>query len=257
MTATENERRGKIDPTVEAAPPEGWRRWASDLGHYDSERIAEFGGVIIAGGLLGIVVLYLFVRIADDVLTNETAALDTAAFLFMHQFSSPQMDVAAVALSFMGNEMVWILSALLLGLFLWQRRWGAGVMAVIVAGGAQLLNDILKTVFHRTRPIPLQAIIAAQQYSFPSGHAMESSAFYFYLAYLCWRLVSGVWRIVFIVGLLLLVLLVGAARIYLQAHFLSDVLAGYLAGFLWADAVILGSQLLVTRRARRARTLKK
>jgi membrane-associated phospholipid phosphatase len=53
------------------------------------------------------------------------------------------------------------------------------------------------------------------------------------------------------------------SRIYLQAHYLSDVIAGYIAGFVWADAVIIGSQLLVTRglprlsrhRVRRARTL--
>jgi undecaprenyl-diphosphatase len=76
---------------------------------------------------------------------------------------------------------------------------------------------------------------------------MVSAAFYFYLAYVCWRLVRGVWRFVLIAGLVLLVLLIGAARIYLQAHYLSDVIAGYVAGFVWADAIIIGSQLLVTR----------
>jgi undecaprenyl-diphosphatase len=45
-----------------------------------------------------------------------------------------------------------------------------------------------------------------------------------------------------------LVLLIGASRIYLQAHYFTDVIAGWLAGLLWADAVIIGSQLLVTRR---------
>jgi undecaprenyl-diphosphatase len=135
----------------------------------------------------------------------------------------------------------------LLGLFLWQRRWGAAVMLLLVSGGVLLLNNILKSTFHRARPAQVAALIAAQQYSFPSGHAMVGAAFYTYLAYLCLRLVHGVWRFVLIAGLVVLVLLIGAARIYLQAHYLSDVIAGYIAGFVWADAVIIGSQLLVTR----------
>jgi len=254
----------KMDPAVAAVPAAGWRRWASDLGQYDQERLAGFGGVILAGAVIGVVFLYLFVVIADEVLGQETAALDTAAAQFVRRFSSPQMDVLATAFSFMGSEAVWILSVLLLGLFLWQRRWGAAVMLLLVSGGVLLLNDILKNTFHRTRPTQVVALIAAQQYSFPSGHAMVSAAFYTYLAYLCWRLVRGVWRFVLIAGLILLVLLIGTSRIYLQAHYLSDVIAGYIAGFVWADAVIIGSQLLVTRgwprihrreSTRRARTL--
>src|SRR5712692_6735680 len=118
---TRDKRAGRIDPAVEAAPAEGWRRWAADLGHYDKDRVAGFGGIIIAGALLGIVFLYLFILIADEVLGQETAALDSAAFEFVHRFSSPQMDVAARAISFMGSEAVLILSVVLLGLFLWQR----------------------------------------------------------------------------------------------------------------------------------------
>jgi membrane-associated phospholipid phosphatase len=239
---------GKMDPAVAAAAPEGWRRWAADLGHYDKDRLAGFGGVIIGGGLLGIVLLYLFVGIADEVVGQETVALDTAALELARRFSSPQMDLVARAISFMGSEAVWILSLILLGLFVWQRRWGAAVLLLLVLGGVQLLNNILKATFLRARPVEVVALIAAQQYSFPSGHAMVSAAFYFYLAYLCWRLVRGAWRAVLIAGLVVLVLLIGAARIYLQVHYLSDVIAGYIAGFVWADAVIIGSQLLVTRR---------
>ncbi len=247
MTSVESGSDAKIDPAVTVVAAAGWRRWVSDLGRYNQERLAGFGGVILAGAVVGVGFLYLFVVIADEVLGQETAALDTAAAEFVRRFSSPQMDVAATVVSSLGAEAVWILSVVLLGLFLWQRRWGAAVMLVLVSGGVQLLNDILKTTFHRTRPTPVAALIAAQQYSFPSGHAMVSAAFYTYLAYLCWRLVHGVWRFVLIVGLVGLPVLIGASRIYLQAHYLSDVIAGYIAGFVWADAVIIGSQLLVTR----------
>jgi undecaprenyl-diphosphatase len=116
-----------------------------------------------------------------------------------------------------------------------------------------LLNDLLKEAFHRTRPEPVAGWIAAQQYAFPSGHAMVSAAFYGYLAYLSWRLLNGIPRIAAIVGLILLVLAIGVARIYLEVHFLSDVVAGYLSGLLWTDAVIVASRLLVTTRHPRPR----
>ena len=107
-------------------------------------------------------------------------------------------------------------------------------------------------MIHRTRPTPVGGLIDAQQYSFPSGHAMVSAAFYLYVAYLCWRLMRGRWRRALVVtGLVLLVLLIGLARLYLEAHYLSDVIAGYLAGALWTDAVILGGRVLTLRRSRR------
>ena len=247
-TSTSDQRTGRIDPTVDAAPPEGWRRWAGELGRYDQDRVAEAGGIMLGAALLGVVLLYLFIRIADDVLGLQTVALDTAAYQLVSRFNSPAMDVAARAVSFMGSEAVLLFSVLLLGLFLSQRRWGAGGMLVLISIGVQLLNDVLKTIFHRTRPEPVAGFIQAQDYSFPSGHAMVSTAFYTYVAYLVWRLVPGMWRFVMIAGLVLLDLLIGLSRVYLQAHYLTDVIAGWVAGFLWAEAVIIGSQLLVTRR---------
>ena len=91
-------------------------------------------------------------------------------------------------------------------------------------------------------------LITAQQFSFPSGHAMVSVAFYFYLAYLAWGYVHGLWRAALVGGLILLVLLIGLSRLYLEVHYLSDVVAGYLAGFLWTDALILARQALTSRR---------
>ena len=57
---------------------------------------------------------------------------------------------------------------------------------------------------------------------------MVSAAFYLYVGYLAWRFVHGWWRGVLIVGLVILVLLIGLSRLYLQVHYLSDVVAGYL-----------------------------
>jgi membrane-associated phospholipid phosphatase len=241
---------GQFDPGVDADSERGWLRWIAQLVANERERLAGFGAIVLVGFLLGVAAVYAFAWLANEVLEQETTHVDAAAATFVRQFSSPTMDRIAWLISLFGSEVVLAVGLVLVGLFVWQRRWGAAVLLVLVAAGAEVLNGILKSVFQRSRPEIVVGLIQAQSYSFPSGHAMVSASFYFVLAYLVWRLVHGWWRGVLVAGLILLVLLIGVSRIYLQAHYLSDVIAGYVAGFLWTDAVILGSHVLSTQRRR-------
>jgi membrane-associated phospholipid phosphatase len=253
-TATEEERHRDEDPLVEAHSQAAWRRWLNELGRDDPESVAGFGVVVGLGFVLGIAAMYAFLWLADEVLEHETTALDASASALILRWQSPAMDVVMRTVSMFGSEVIWLLGALLLALFAWQQRWGAAVLLVVVAGGAQLMNNVLKASFERARPIPVTTFIVAQQYSFPSGHAMMSAAFYALVAYLVWRLARGAWRWVMLIGLALLVVAIGVSRIYLQAHYLTDVLAGFVAGLLWTDAVILGSRILTLRHPRTLNT---
>jgi membrane-associated phospholipid phosphatase len=239
----------ELDPVIAQRSEAAWRRWLDQLGRRP-ERVAGFSALLALAFVLGVAAMYAFIRLADEVLAQQTLALDTAASALILGYQSPQMDMLMRTSSMFGSEIVTVLGLILLALFGWQRRWGAAVALIVVTGGAQLLNSLLKTLFHRTRPMPIGGFIEAQQYSFPSGHAMTTAAFYFFLTYLVWQLLGGVWRWVVVVGLLTLVILIGISRIYLQAHYLSDVLAGYVAGFIWTDTVIIASQTLAPRRRR-------
>jgi membrane-associated phospholipid phosphatase len=253
MATARDQGEAEQDLAVESAPGKDPAQWIAGLLRHGDERLARLGGAAVAGVVVAFVALYAFAVLADQVLEQQTAALDNSTLELMRRFASPQLTRAAEIISLFGSELVWVVGLILLGVFAWQRRWGAALMLTLVAGGAQLLNDVLKEVFHRARPESVQAIINAQQFSFPSGHAMVSAAFYLYLAYLTWRLVRGWWRAVLIFGLVVLVLLIGLSRIYLEAHYLSDVIAGYLVGVLWTDALILGSHGLKRRTQRRLR----
>ena len=217
----------------------------------NTARLAQFGGIVAAGFVAAVLVLYGFAWLANEVLDQETQAIDSATRDFLLQFASSQMTQAAQLVSLLGSEIVLAVTALLLIVFAWQRRWGMALTLVLVTGGAEALNNILKSLFHRTRPEPVIGFITAQQFSFPSGHAMVSAAFYFYVVSLAWPYVHGLWRGILVGGLILLVLLVGLSRLYLGVHYLSDVIAGYLAGFLWTDAVILGRRALRARQQAR------
>jgi membrane-associated phospholipid phosphatase len=235
------------DPTVAAASPSGWRAWLQDLIFHGRTRLAASGLALSLGFAAALLALFLFAYLADDVMEQETEYLDTAVLYALRQIHSPSLDVAARVISAFGAEVLAVLMVVLLAILVWKRRWGAGAGLLLTVVGAQLLNDVLKDWFHRTRPAPVDALIPVQAFSFPSGHAMVAISFYAFLGYLAWRLLDGWVRVACVGGLALLVLLIGASCLYLGVHYLTDVLAGYAAGVAWTDSVIIGGRLLTRR----------
>ena len=101
------------------------------------------------------------------------------------------------------------------------------MLLIAVAGGIEVLNALLKLLFHRPRPE--LAFVHLDTYSFPSGHAAGSAAIYSMLAVLAARGVRTRGRV--LVGSAdALVLTIGFSRLYLGAHYLSDALAGLALG---------------------------
>ncbi len=250
-----DEREVSREPTVAQTSAAGWRAWVTALLEYGREQIVGLGLTLVLGFLLGLGALYSFAALAEDVAHNETMDVDNAVLMWLRQFSSPDVDRIAQAVSFLGSEGLAAILVVLVLVFAWRRRLGAAVGLLVVTGGAQLLNDVLKELFHRTRPAPVGgSLIPSQAFSFPSGHAMVSAAFYFFLAYLAWRLLRGRGRYVTAALLVVLVALIGLSRLYLGVHYFSDVVAGYLAGFFWTDATIVGGRVLRMRRLPRETT---
>jgi undecaprenyl-diphosphatase len=224
------------------------RSWLLTLVLYGKDRLAALGLTLLLGFASAAVALYLFAELAEHVIGEQTYLLDSAVLAWLRQFASPSLDLLMRALSVLGSEAV---PVLLLGLMVYfgrQRRWGAVAALLVATAGSQVLNDVLKDLFQRTRPAPLLGLTPAQSFSFPSGHAMVSASFYLFVAYLVWRSGRAWPRLLLSAILLLLIIGIGLSRLYLGVHYLTDVVAGYIAGFLWADAVIIGWRLLVRRR---------
>lgn len=115
----------------------------------------------------------------------------------------------------------------------------------LVATGAALsdglLNSVIKTLIHRTRPGQdvVHVIPQLASYSFPSGHVMFYTVFFGFLIFLAFILLRRSWlRSILILLFGSLVLLVGPSRIFLGQHWASDVLGAYLLGSLWLVLVI-------------------
>jgi membrane-associated phospholipid phosphatase len=131
------------------------------------------------------------------------------------------------------------------------RRYEGAALLLAAFVGAELLNTGLKAAFHRARPHfehPLAPV--PHSYSFPSGHASVSAAVYGALALLAVQAVRSPWaRAAIGASAIGLVAAIGASRVVLDVHYLSDVLAGFSIGVAWLSACVLA--LLTFRGPRR------
>lgn len=102
------------------------------------------------------------------------------------------------------------------------------------------LNTILKLSLRRRRPHNLQiSFLGLRSYSFPSGHAFGTVIFYGLFSYLDYKYVAKPYNALLAIMLWILIFLVGISRIYLKAHYPSDVVGGWLLGGLSLIVIIL------------------
>lgn len=137
-----------------------------------------------------------------------------------------------------GLVFIFIASVIIIVWLIW-RLWleeallfGAGIFF------AGLLTQFLKLLIGRMRP-PDGARVLWDGYSFPSGHALGATVFYGFLLFLILRYSKNNWiRKLFSAILPLLILLIGASRVYLGVHWVTDVIAGWAIGGIILAAII-------------------
>jgi len=188
-------------------------------------------GLALAAAVLSAIA---FARIAEDYLTNDPLARWDVSFArwLSGERSTAGTDIFRV-LTFIGSPAAVLAIATIVCVLLYRRqRLVEAALLPVVLAGAELLNLVLKLSFHRTRPE--YAFVHLDTYSFPSGHAMISTAAYGALAYLMWsHLRTRQARLALVAGTAVLVALICFSRLYLGVHYLSDVLAGAAGGAFW------------------------
>jgi undecaprenyl-diphosphatase len=201
--------------------------------------------------------LMIFASLAEDVLHHEGfSTLDPILGNQIITGASKVGDQIFGLITFYGNVVVIIIGTMLLGLWLLKRkRLDQLIFLDAAVGGAALLNFVLKQLFARPRPDYPQAYLTASGFSFPSGHAMISIAFYGAIAYLaCSYLKSLRAKLLVSTSALVISGLIGFSRLYLGVHYISDVLAGWAAGIAWLSVCILVDQLYRWKAERRSLT---
>lgn len=134
--------------------------------------------------------------------------------------------------------------------FILQRRRGALIVWAAAFLGGPLVDATLKLLIQRPRPPNASDFLQRASFSYPSGHAMMSCIAFGMVAYLflAQRPRSMAVRAIVVLVMGSVVLLVGLSRLYLGVHYVSDVIAGYIAGAAWLAVCISGLET-VRRRA--------
>lgn len=191
---------------------------------------------LLAGLLVFATMTLTLGEISEDVINREPLTVaDAQLSTWLHTHATPPLTSAMFAVTSFGSTlMVSCIAAGLALYLLWQRRfyWLAAALSSVFGG--MLLNKLLKYAFHRARPHFNDPILKLDSYSFPSGHTMMATVLYGVLAvYLFSKTTDTRRRVLILLAAGLLILLVGSSRMYLGAHYLSDVLGAMAEGLAW------------------------
>lgn len=195
---------------------------------------APAASILLFAGFFALIgLLVVLGTLAEGIRDQEVYTLDQIATPFLHAAAAPALDAIMNAATFAGSSLC-IVPLFLLAIVVLLRigRPGAAAFLSVASVGSLLINVALKLFFQRPRPqVPWAHVLP--DYSFPSGHTMNSVAFYVGLAIIVWS-ISGRHRgAIALVAAIILCMFVGISRIYLGYHYFTDVLGGVLAGASW------------------------
>ncbi len=174
--------------------------------------------------------------LVEDVVENDSIVLvDHAVTEALQPWRSPGMMAAFNWITDLGTSAALGAAAAVGSALFWTYRRSSAIIPLwLTFLGSQATTYLGKYVIARPRP-ELQAGLEALTASFPSGHTTGAAAVYGFLAYAIAReqLPGSRPQFEIVFWTTLLILLVGFSRIFIGAHFVSDVLAGLLVGGFW------------------------
>lgn len=167
------------------------------------------------------IISFILFLVTVILITNDNKYFDNY-IINLFKYKSDILTNIMKIITFLGSALSIILLTVLLIIVVKGKRNKILILINVIV--TTLLNQLLKNVFQRGRPI--DSIIEESGYSFPSGHSMVSMAFYGFLIYLVYK--SNIKYKGLIVGLLsVLIVLIGISRIYLGVHYPTDVIGGF------------------------------
>ena len=171
--------------------------------------------------------ILIVLKIAREIFEDEIMYIDTWFYeTFIQTIRNNTLTKIMKLITSFGNSRMIILLTFFSFFICSNKRKSIciGLNALITT----IINLTLKNIVQRKRPSEIFLIIESG-FSFPSGHAMISMAFYGFIIYLISQKVKDkTKRNIIIIPLVILILLIGFSRIYLGVHYFSDVVAGFL-----------------------------
>ena len=185
---------------------------------------------------------FLFVTFFKGVFS----VIDVNVNLWIPSMQSSPFTVAAKGIAIVFDTPVLVVFSLILAAFLFVKNYRAQSLLLLGAmGGDALIVSVVKSLDHITRP--MNGIMVDSGFSFPSGHSAGVIVFCGVLAYFAWQHWKNARaRALFVTGVAVITGVVGFDRLYLNVHWFSDVIGGWMFGIFWLSFSLLIFQLLQT-----------
>lgn len=170
--------------------------------------------------------LFAFIFLLINVLLNNISGFDISIYNVIMSLKSDFMTFIMKAITRFGDAETLILIAIICLIFIRNKKIGGSIAINLASVG--LINYVLKKIIQRPRP-PLEfRMVEESSFSFPSGHAMASMAFYGLIVYFINKnMKNEKLKKIISISLSILIFLIGISRIYLGVHYASDVIAGF------------------------------
>ena len=212
--------------------------------------------VWLAVGLAASALLLLFLLLAGLVVEGNTLAFDTRILRALRNpddLSAPigpeWVESVLLDLTALGSSAVLgLVIAAVVGFMLLQGRLRTAAAVTITSLSGELVNQALKQAFNRPRPSVVPHLREVFSTSFPSGHAMESAIVYLTLGAMLMRMADRrVTKLYCLAVAILLTGIAGVSRVWLGVHYPTDVIGGWLIGFVWASVCWLATERIEAR----------
>jgi membrane protein DedA with SNARE-associated domain/membrane-associated phospholipid phosphatase len=220
-----------------------WRRLGRILAPGNPRAIS-----VIVFAAIAVTMLLLFIQLAASIVGGERFAnADISIFKMMRSIRNEPADELMITLTMFGDWIAIVaLSLAMLAWLVWRRAWRAAVALVAVVAISKLFVVVIKDWMQRPRPLELAGLPEA--FSFPSSHATMATVCFGVLAVLAGQSLGRWGRAIAFTLAFMASIVVGYSRIYLGAHWLSDVLAGLLFGAVMTAAFGVAVEAMPPRR---------
>jgi undecaprenyl-diphosphatase len=234
----------RISDWAGAKPGRSWQRFAKAVAP-DNPRsvfIVLFAAIAIAG-------VIALVNLGFRAATGDAASnIDLSVATLMRETRNAPADEIMTVITMMGDTVVMLaLAAAMLGWLIWHKAYRAAWAAGIVIVSAKLFELGLKAGLQRARPSEL-AYAGADFFSFPSGHATMSAVIFGILAVLVSHSMGRWGRALVYATCAVVVVMIAYSRVYLGAHWLTDVAAGLVFGTVLMAAFGVAIEAIPPRR---------
>ena len=209
--------------------------------------------LIVFAFIIFIIGINFFVELTESISGTSLKSYDRAVTDFIISFRTPELNIFFQYLTEVGDLYGYLILAAVFTLvfYLKFKNWRFVLEMIFVLLVSGLANVSLKQVINRARPEAVH-LVSVETLSYPSGHAMSAMAFYGFLIYLFYTLKLKSWiKFVSIFLCCSIILGIGVSRIYLGVHFPSDVVGGFVAGFIWVIFCVVLFHIIDLLRKRR------